>query len=93
MNTRSLAYFLLLIACVLAGCVSYHAPEAHREAQPKIYPDYAGVTFPINIAPPNFVIRDDVKQALRSAVNTPYIGSSSKSLFAVGAAFFASASP
>ena len=58
MNTRSLAYFLLLIACVLAGCVSYHAPEAHREAQPKIYPDYAGVTFPINIAPPNFVIRD-----------------------------------
>ena len=47
MNTRSIAYFLLLIACVLAGCVSYHAPEAHREAQPKIYPDYAGVTFPV----------------------------------------------
>ena len=26
---------------------------------PRIYPDYSGVVFPLNIAPPNFVIQEE----------------------------------
>lgn len=33
--------------------------DAYREAAPQIYPDYTNIVFPCNIAPPNFVIKED----------------------------------
>lgn len=54
--------FLLFIAwsvLLCGGCAQRQAPDAHRQAQPRIYPDYTDVVFPCNIAPPNFVIQEN----------------------------------
>ena len=44
---------------LLGGCARHHKPDAYREAAPQIYPDYTNVVFPCNIAPPNFVIKEE----------------------------------
>lgn len=52
-----------LIACLLFfymyGCTSYHHSDKRLQTTPAIYPDYSAVTFPPNIAPPNFIIREE----------------------------------
>lgn len=52
-----------LIACMLFfymyGCTSYHHSDKRLQTTPAIYPDYSAVTFPPNIAPPNFIIRKE----------------------------------
>ncbi len=52
-----------LIACMLFfymyGCTSYHHSDKRLQTTPAIYPDYSAVTFPPNIAPPNFIIREE----------------------------------
>lgn len=50
-----------LLLSLLAACSP--SPENVREtdAFPDIYPDYAGVTVPVNIAPLNFLLRGDCK--------------------------------
>ena len=46
---------LCLCACLLcAGCTSRPTHAERVDALPKIYPDYAGVTIPAEIAPLNF---------------------------------------
>lgn len=43
--------------CLFASCVSgYQRPDTYAKTQPRIHPDYAGVTLPCNIAPTNFRI-------------------------------------
>lgn len=57
MRACSLLYYGIMIFC-LCGCKQYHHPDGHHRSYPKVYPDYADVTFPLNIAPPNFIIRE-----------------------------------
>ena len=52
MKVRSLLYMCV----VLVGCTGPKVPETFTESKvlPKIYPDYADVTIPVNIAPLTF---------------------------------------
>ena len=43
------------VLALLAACESgYKRPDSYAKSQPQIFPDYAGVTLPCNIAPTNF---------------------------------------
>lgn len=57
MKIQNLLYYTLI--ALLPGCTQYHQADGQSEMQPRIYPDYAGVTFPVNIAPPNFKIQEE----------------------------------
>jgi len=59
MNIRHLIVCLLFFH--VFGCTSYHQPDKKSETAPAIYPDYSAVTFPPNIAPPNFLIREEAE--------------------------------
>lgn len=51
-------HWWMLLAC--ASCIS-HPGEVTEVAQPApIYPDYTDITIPYNIAPLNFMVREDV---------------------------------
>ena len=58
MKTYLIAISQLLIL-FLCGCTAYHPADLETAEQPSIYPYYADVTFPCNIAPPNFIIRTE----------------------------------
>lgn len=58
MNKR----YLLILLPLLAACSRPVTPELHTLATPTLEPDYAGVTFPVNIAAPSFVITDSAAQ-------------------------------
>lgn len=49
---------LLVIVCVLFGCTPSPRDPRSVDTLPPIYPDYADVTVPENIAPLNFLLRD-----------------------------------
>ena len=49
----------ILIAIITCGCNSYHPTDREKSESPIIFPDYSEVTFPINIAPPNFIIQEE----------------------------------
>ncbi len=56
MNIKHIILSLTTIA-LLAACENgYNHPDAYAKSQPRISPDYAGVTLPCNIAPTNFLI-------------------------------------
>lgn len=55
MKIQDLLYYTFII--FLLGCTSYHQVDSKNEKLPLIYPDYIDVTFPVNIAPPNFKIQ------------------------------------
>lgn len=57
MKIQNLLYYTLII--FLSGCTQYHQAESISDRLPLIYPDYTDVTFPINIAPPNFRIQEE----------------------------------
>ena len=61
--TRQIRLMLLsLIHCVLlAGCMKWETPSSSSESLPPVFPDYAGVTVPSNIAPLNFMVEDSEK--------------------------------
>lgn len=47
------------ILLLLTSCQSYHPADKNVAQCPVIYPDYTSVTFPFNIAPPNFIIQEE----------------------------------
>ena len=50
---------ILVLSLVLTGCGMQQVEDATMvDAQPAIWPDYAGVTVPVNIAPLNFSVAD-----------------------------------
>ena len=52
--------WLLAIGCwLLAACTETVSDAKQEAAQPDIYPDYIGVTIPVNIAPLNFNMADE----------------------------------
>ncbi len=66
----SVASFTLLAACESG----YKQPDALVKSQPHIYPDYAGVTLPCNIAPTNFRVEQaaDAYQVVVSSNGKEY---------------------
>lgn len=55
-------HLILLLAAVLSlqGCSpTCSSPDRYNDNIPRIFPDYTDVTFPVNIAPPNFIIREE----------------------------------
>ena len=66
----------LIVYCLLFSACTETVSDAKQEAvQPRIYPDYLGVTIPVNIAPLNFSMADE--KALRiDAVITDSHGNS-----------------
>ena len=53
-------FFSLLSVLLLTACTTETVSDAKQEKnQPHIYPDYLGVTIPVNIAPLNFGMNDE----------------------------------
>ena len=58
-------FFVLLFCCLIAGCgVSIPESYIQKEELPAIYPDYADVTIPVNIAPLSFQLEQDAEDAV-----------------------------
>lgn len=64
MNVRSISCLFLLVLSMLS--CRQRVPESYQQvdALPTIYPDYADVTVPVNIAPLNFEIFNDCDDAV-----------------------------
>lgn len=58
MNPILKLLFPLCFLLAAVGCSSWSEPVVKSEDIPDIFPDYAGVTVPCNIAPLNFMIED-----------------------------------
>ncbi len=58
---KRLHHLLLLLPCLLAWAACTPTPKnaVKANSQPRIYPDYTGVTIPAGIAPLNFSMADD----------------------------------
>ena len=68
--------YTLLVLVLASSCTMEPVRNARQEkVQPKIYPDYVGVTVPVNIAPLNFCMADE-KAFLVDAVITDSHGNS-----------------
>lgn len=53
-------YCFYIAALLLTGCMNETVSDARQEnALPQIYPDYTGVTVPVNIAPLDFCMADE----------------------------------
>lgn len=84
MKTKITAIITLILT--LASCVSVPKDAVQSNAPVNMYPDYADVTIPQNIAPLNFLIRDNAVTAVCVTVNgeTMYSGSGSEVNFDQG---------
>ena len=58
-----LSFYLFTLLLFLVACTDTVSDARQETIQPAIYPDYIGVTIPVNIAPLNFNMTDE--QALR----------------------------
>ena len=56
---RKIVYCLLFIVYCFAACTETVSDAKQEAVQPQIYPDYIGVTIPVNIAPLNFSMADE----------------------------------
>ena len=52
-------HYIIGILLLATGCNNYHPADKESDICPSIFPDYSAVTFPINIAPPNFIIQEE----------------------------------
>jgi len=50
---------ILMAALILSSCSATHENATKVNTLPCIYPDYTDITIPVNIAPLNFLVRDD----------------------------------
>ena len=67
--------YTLITLLLLASCEEKVSDAKQETVQPAIYPDYLGVTIPVNIAPLNFCMTDE-KTLLIDAVITDRHGNS-----------------
>ena len=51
--------YTLLTSYLLMACTETVGDAKQETVQPQIYPDYLGVTIPVNIAPLNFSMSDE----------------------------------
>lgn len=59
MKTIHILFFATLVLILQSCTPQCRRPDVFTDSIPTLYPDYAGVTFPVNIAPPNFIIREN----------------------------------
>lgn len=59
MKTIHILFFATLVLILQSCTPQCQRPDVFTDSIPTLYPDYAGVTFPVNIAPPNFIIREN----------------------------------
>lgn len=52
------ALVAVTVCALLSGCTRMRQAAATADAQPTIFPDYKGVTIPVNIAPLNFMVEE-----------------------------------
>ena len=55
-NTTIFSTLLLTVCILLSGCSRIRKAARTADVQPEIFPDYNGVTVPVNIAPLNFMM-------------------------------------
>ena len=68
---KKILYILLLTS--LMACTTEAVKDAKQEAAlPQIYPDYIGVTIPVNIAPLNFSIADEEALCIDAVITDGY---------------------
>ena len=58
MKFQNILYGAAASLLLLASCAQTHENAEQVDYYPNMYPDYADVTIPVNIAPLNFEIRD-----------------------------------
>ena len=58
MKYKNILYSAMTGILLLASCAQTHENAEQVDHLPNMYPDYADVTIPVNIAPLNFEIRD-----------------------------------
>ncbi|MFI3315333.1 MAG: hypothetical protein R3Y04_06670 [Rikenellaceae bacterium] len=58
MNQLVRCFNVLLLSVLVAGCGGVPANVVDTKQQPDIFPDFKGVTIPVNIAPLNFRVAD-----------------------------------
>ena len=77
---RMFSIYLILIACFLVSCTPTPTSVIISKESLNIYPEYQDITIPINIAPLNFLIRNDSANAISVIVkgNTDSIKIQSK---------------
>ena len=58
---RKISILLLITSLLIAACSNPQAPSAYEQSDqlPNIYPDYIGVTVPVNMAPLHFQLTGD----------------------------------
>lgn len=62
--TRYAGMGIIVFAMMLAACGGVGIPESYQQTEqtPHIYPDYVGVTIPVNIAPLTFKMDDNAEE-------------------------------
>lgn len=56
---KRILLFIISLSGLICSCNQEVVPEAHKDMQPRIFPDYKDVVIPSNIAPMNFLIEED----------------------------------
>ena len=60
--------YILASLLFLSACTENVSDAKQETAQPKIYPDYLGVTIPVNIAPLNFCMVDEAALSIDAVI-------------------------
>ena len=63
-----LPFYLFTLLLFLASCTETISDARQENTQPRIYPDYVGVTIPVNIAPLNFNMHDETAVRIDAVV-------------------------
>ena len=63
-----ITYHLSLLLLLLSACEEKVSDARQEAAQPQIYPDYVGVTIPVNIAPLCFNMADETAQRIDAVI-------------------------
>lgn len=62
-------YYLILLCCLFAACTSQPNNVKYVKQLPKIFPDYVGVTVPVDIAPLDFTMASEDYSTIDVVVN------------------------
>ena len=66
---RKILYFIIGVGCwMLASCTETVSDARQEAEQPRIYPDYLGVTIPVNIAPLCFNMADETALCIDAVI-------------------------
>lgn len=74
---KTLLYSAVAAMMLLTSCAPTHENEEQVNHLPNMFPDYADITIPVNIAPLNFMVRDknlnsiEVVATIMEGANTP----------------------